>query len=48
MAQGYLPQNLSTAIVKESDFEVGFPLLQVPPEADAEYHRIWQEFKAGG
>ncbi|WP_432476453.1 polyamine ABC transporter substrate-binding protein [Nocardioides sp. GXQ0305] len=48
VAQGYLPQNLSTAIVKESDFEVGFPLLQVPAEADAEYHRIWQEFKAGG
>ena len=48
VAQGYLPQNLSTAIVKESDFQVGFPLLQVPPEADVEYHRIWQEFKAGG
>ena len=46
--QGYLPENLSTAIVRESDFQVGFPLLQVPAEADAEYHRIWQEFKAGG
>jgi spermidine/putrescine transport system substrate-binding protein len=48
VAQGYLPENLSAAIVKESDFQVGFPLLQVPAEADVEYHRIWQEFKAGG
>ena len=46
--QGYLPENLSTAIVRESDFQVGFPLLQLPTEADVEYHRIWQEFKAGG
>ena len=48
VAQGYLPENLSTAIVRESDFEIGFPLLQLPTEADVEYHRIWQEFKAGG
>ena len=34
--------------MRESDFEVGFPLLQLPAEADAEYHQIWQEFKAGG
>lgn len=46
--EGYLPENLSTAVVRESDFEVGLPLLQLPAEADAEYHRIWQEFKAGG
>ena len=45
---GYVPENLATAVVRESDFEVGFPLLQVPAEADAEYHQIWQEFKAGG
>jgi spermidine/putrescine transport system substrate-binding protein len=24
------------------------PLLQLPAAADAAYHQIWQEFKAGG
>jgi spermidine/putrescine transport system substrate-binding protein len=48
VADGYLPENLSTAIVRESDFDTGVPLLQLPAAADAAYHQIWQEFKAGG
>ena len=48
VAEGLVPENLATAVVQESDFQVGFPLLQLPTEADVEYHRIWQEFKAGG
>jgi spermidine/putrescine transport system substrate-binding protein len=48
VADGYVPENLATAIVRESDFDVGVPLLQLPPAADAAYHQIWQEFKAGG
>jgi len=35
-------------VATEKDFETGVPLLQLPAAADAEYHRIWQEFKAGG
>ena len=45
---GYVPENLASAIVRESDFETGVPLLQLPAAADAAYHQIWQEFKAGG
>ena len=48
VADEYVPENLASAVVKESDFTTGVPLLQLPAAADAEYHRIWQEFKAGG
>ena len=48
MSDGYVPENLATAVVKQSDFETGVPLLQLPAAADAAYHQIWQEFKAGG
>ena len=48
VADGYLPQNLATAIVRPADFDRGVPLLQLPAAADAAYHQIWQEFKAGG
>ena len=46
--QGYVPKNLATAIVQESDFKKGLPLLELPVTADNEYHQIWQEFKSGG
>jgi len=46
--QGYVPENLATAVVQESDFKTGLPLLQLPVTAENEYHQIWQEFKAGG
>ena len=48
VADGYVPENLATAIVRKPDFDTGIPLLQLPPAADAAYHQIWQEFKAGG
>jgi spermidine/putrescine transport system substrate-binding protein len=48
VSDGYLPQNLATAVVEEKDFKVGFPLLQLPPASDAAWHQVWQEFKAGG
>ena len=44
----YVPENLARAVVTEKDFKTGEPLLQLPVLADVEYHRIWQEFKAGG
>jgi hypothetical protein len=34
--------------VLQSYFSDGVRLLQLPPEADTQYHQIWQEFKAGG
>ena len=44
----YVAKNLESAVVTEEDFATGVPLLQLPVAADAAYHRIWQEFKAGG
>ena len=48
VADGYVPQNLATAVVLERDFDTGAPLLQMPAAADAAWHQVWQEFKAGG
>jgi spermidine/putrescine transport system substrate-binding protein len=48
VAQGYVPKNLATAIVKEEDFTKGLPLLQLPPKTETAWHQVWQEFKAGG
>ena len=48
VSKGYVPENLASAVVTEKDFETGVPLLQLPAAADAAYHRIWQELKAGG
>ncbi len=48
VADGYVPENLATAVVREKDFDIGFPLLQLPTAADVAWHQVWQEFKAGG
>jgi spermidine/putrescine transport system substrate-binding protein len=48
VAQGYVPKNLASAVVREEDFKIGFPLLQLPPDSDTAWHQVWQEFKAGG
>jgi spermidine/putrescine transport system substrate-binding protein len=48
VADGYVPENLATAIVEPRDFVRGIPLLQLPAAADAAYHQVWQEFKSGG
>ena len=37
------PRSCST-----KDFDVGVPLLELPAAADAAWHQVWQEFKAGG
>ncbi len=35
------------AMVKQEWFDVGYRLLELPPAADAAWHQIWQQFKAG-
>ena len=47
VADGYVPENLATAVVKPEWFKVGYPLLELPPEVEGEYQAIWQQFKAG-
>ncbi len=44
---GYVPANLPTAIVKQEWFAEGYRLLELPPETDAAWHQVWQQFKAG-
>jgi spermidine/putrescine transport system substrate-binding protein len=44
---GYVPKNLPTAIVKQEWFAEGYRLLELPPETDAAWHQVWQQFKAG-
>jgi spermidine/putrescine transport system substrate-binding protein len=44
---GYVPENLPTAIVKQEWFAEGYRLLELPPVADAAWHQVWQQFKAG-
>ena len=46
-ADGYLPENLATAAVREEWFDVAYRLLELTVENDAAWHQIWQEFKAG-
>ena len=47
VADGYIPDNLAGAVVRPEWFQVGYPLLELPPEVEAEYQAIWQQFKAG-
>jgi spermidine/putrescine transport system substrate-binding protein len=47
VADGWVPENLAAAVVKPEWFQVGYPLLELPPAVEAEYQAIWQQFKAG-
>ena len=47
VADGYVPENLASAVVKPDWFQVGYPILELPPAVEAEYQAIWQQFKAG-
>ena len=48
VADGFIPKNLTPATVLPRYFTEGVRLLQLPIEADTDYHEIWQEFQAGG
>ena len=42
-----VPANLRTAIVRESDFDVAFPLTELTTEGQTLWQNAWAEFKAG-
>ncbi len=46
--QQIVPENLKPMIVRPSDFEKGYRETELPPAVDAEWHAVWQKFKAGG
>ena len=44
----FIPENLRTAIVKPEYFDTGYRLLELDAANDAAWHKVWQQFKAGG
>ncbi|HUG64281.1 MAG TPA: spermidine/putrescine ABC transporter substrate-binding protein [Gaiellaceae bacterium] len=47
IADGVVPANLRTAIVRESDFDSALPLTELTPTGQTEWQNAWAEFKAG-
>ena len=47
VADGVVPKNLKTAIVRESDFDVAYPLTELTPTGATDWQNAWAEFKAG-
>jgi spermidine/putrescine transport system substrate-binding protein len=47
VSDGYVPKNLTTAVVRREWFAQGYRLLELPPVTDAAWHQVWQQFKAG-
>jgi spermidine/putrescine transport system substrate-binding protein len=44
---GYVPENLASTLVVESDFAAGQPVLALPAEIDQVWQDEWSRFKAG-
>ncbi len=47
VADGFLPENLATAAVKEEWFAPAYRLLELDVANDQAWHQVWQQFKAG-
>jgi spermidine/putrescine transport system substrate-binding protein len=47
VSDGVVPKNLTTAMVRESDFVNGNQPLELSPEGQALWQNAWAEFKAG-
>ena len=47
VAQGYIPKNLASTIVRESDFKHGVTLLPLTTAAQSAWQDAWSKFKAG-
>jgi spermidine/putrescine transport system substrate-binding protein len=45
VADGFIPANLKTAIVRPEYFDVGYRVLELEPANDAAWHSIWRDFK---
>jgi spermidine/putrescine transport system substrate-binding protein len=48
VADGFIPANLSAAIVDPKWFESGYRILELDPANDAAWTNVWRTFKAGG
>lgn len=47
VADGYVPANLSTSIVKPEDFDGGLTELELSPQGEATWQTAWAGFKSG-
>jgi spermidine/putrescine transport system substrate-binding protein len=47
IADGVIPKNLTSAVVRESDFERAYFLLELSPAGQAAWQNAWADFKAG-
>jgi spermidine/putrescine transport system substrate-binding protein len=47
VAQGYIPKNLASTVVRESDFANGVTLLPLTTQGQATWQNDWSTFKAG-
>jgi spermidine/putrescine transport system substrate-binding protein len=47
VADGFIPENLRSAIVKQDYFDKGYRLLELDAANDAAWHNVWRAFKAG-
>ncbi|PND55721.1 ABC transporter substrate-binding protein [Mycobacterium sp. ENV421] len=48
VAEGLVPENLKSAIVRPEYFDTGYRLLELDASNDAAWHNVWRAFKAGG
>jgi len=47
IADGVIPENLASAIVRESDFKRAYFLLEMSPAGQVAWQNAWADFKAG-
>ena len=47
VADGLVPENLRSAIVRPEYFDVGYRTLELDAANDAAWHNVWRAFKAG-
>ncbi len=48
VADGFIPENLKSAIVRPEYFDTGYRILELDPANDTAWHNVWRAFKAGG
>ncbi len=47
VADGYIPENLKSVIVRQEDFSAGYRTLELRPEVDALWQEGWSDFRSG-
>ena len=48
VADGFVAENIKTAIVRPEYYDVGYRILELEPDNAAAWHNVWRAFKAGG